>query len=104
MCLNEKLIWFYISMNAVTLKRQLPYYGKIMHFLRKLLTVYCGVCWNLKCVIIKLHKCNVALFDIVKITGDGSPIDNSGAEESVGRAELSVPMIVLSSSDGSDVF
>ena len=52
---------------------------------------------------IKLHKCNVALHDTVKFTGDCSPIGNSGAEESVGRAELSVPMIVLSSSDGSDV-
>ena len=51
---------------------------------------------------IKLYKCNVALLDTVKFTGDCSPIDNSGAEESVGRAELSVPMIVLSSSDGSD--
>ena len=52
---------------------------------------------------IKLHKCNVALLDTVKFTDDCSPIGNSGAEESVGRAELSVPMIVLSSSDGSDV-
>ena len=41
---------------------------------------------------------------LIFFTGDCSPIDNSGAEESVGRAELSVPMIVLSSSDGSDVF
>ena len=51
----------------------------------------------------KLHKCNVTLLDTVKFTGDCSPIDNSGAEESVGRAELSVPIIVLSSSDSSDV-
>ena len=66
-------------------------------------TVYCGVCWNLKCMRIKLHKCNVALFDAVTFTGDCSPIDNSGPEESVGRAELSIPMIVLSSGNGSDV-
>ena len=49
---------------------------------------------------IKLHKRNVALLDFVKFTGYCSLIDNSSAEESVGRAELSVPMIVLSSSDG----
>ena len=58
----------------------------------------------MKYIRIKLHKCNVALLDTVKFTGDCSPIDNSGAEESVGRAELSVTMIVLSSSDGSEVF
>ena len=51
---------------------------------------------------IKLYKCNVALLDIVKFTGYCSLIDNSSAKESVGRAELSVPMIVLSSSDGYD--
>ena len=49
---------------------------------------------------IKLHKRNVALLDFVKFTGYCSLIDNSSAEESVVRAELSVPMIVLSSSDG----
>lgn len=52
---------------------------------------------------IKLHKCNVALFDAVTFSGDCSPIDNRGPEESVGRAELYVPMIVLSSGNGSDV-
>lgn len=52
---------------------------------------------------IKLYKCNVVLFDIVKFIDDCLLIGNSGVEESVGRVELFVLMIVFSSSDGFDV-